>query len=429
MAKTIIIGAGVGGLTLAHRLSKKYEVLVLEAGTEPGGVITSIKEDGYLLELGANSTLTTPEFNTLNEELGITNELVTPPETSKNRYIVSQRNKLTSVPMSPLAALTSPLLTTSEKLKVLKEPFIARSSLVDESIADFVSRRFGPGVAEKIVAPALSGIWAGDISKLSSRSALKKLWQLECDYGSVIKGMFKKPKSQKQKKIITSYKNGMQELPRALASSLKDRIHYNTSAKSININKHVEIITEKESFTANHLILATPATTTAHLISSIDKALSQEITTIPYAGLTVFHFGFPKDVIKHPLNGFGALVQPRLNMSLLGILFSSSMFPSRAPKNHTLLTCFSKTDNPEIITKEISELLDISQPPTFTKQTTWPAAIPNYPLGHFALQQQVEEFHRTNPQITLFGNWLSGISVADRISEAEELSAKLSAFI
>ena len=172
-----IIGAGISGLTAGHFLKQQgRDISILEKSGRIGGAIRSVRRDGFLIEFGPNSILdTTPLLHDMFSRLNINNDLEYANDTSKNRYIV-RHGRLNPLPASPLAFLRSRLFSTSAKLRLLKEPFIAPADPdVDESLADFVQRRLGREFLDYAINPFVAGVYAGSPEPLSVREAFPKL--------------------------------------------------------------------------------------------------------------------------------------------------------------------------------------------------------------------------------------------------------------
>ena len=185
--KTVVIGGGIAGLTAARaRQRAGVETLILERGQEPGGVIRTVRRDGFLLETGPNTVRPTPELLEIVAELALGSELLV-SDPRLPRY-VDFRGRLHPLPTSPLALLTTRLLSVSGKLGILAEPFRRSPAPLDESVRDFFTRRLGPEVAERVVAPFVSGIFAGDASRLSAPDAFPALTRWEREAGSVLLG-------------------------------------------------------------------------------------------------------------------------------------------------------------------------------------------------------------------------------------------------
>ena len=190
--KTIILGAGISGLSAAHFLSKKSDdFIILEESNRVGGWINSEKIDGYTCENGPNTVLlNNTAFLELLKDLNLDKEICKPiRKCSDNRYVLHQ-NKLQQIPTNLWEFFISPLLKFSDKLILLYEPFVKKHK-TNTSVASFCKNRFGVGLYEQLIIPFLTGIYAGNPEKMSVKHALKSLWEMEQNFGSVFKGFQK----------------------------------------------------------------------------------------------------------------------------------------------------------------------------------------------------------------------------------------------
>ncbi len=462
MVDVCIIGAGVSGLALAHQLEQAgFEVVLLESSDRVGGVVQTVSKDGFLLELGPNSSLSRPPFLDFLATIGLRSELVYPEATARNRYLAIPVDKsfptreLAPVPRSLSGFLRTPILSARGKLRLLREPFIKAARMDDESVYSFMSRRFGVEFTENVVASLLGGIWAADIRTLSCRSALPSLWKQESNGGSIIAGSLRKQLGKSyprgyQRPSICSFYRGMNTLPETLATKLRPgslglgttvtsikketygiRVCYNVAQ-----NSAVER-TKSEDILAASVVCTTPAKHAASLLADINPALSRSAEKITYAPLGVLHVGIRSDCISHPLDGFGFLVPPRFQNTLLGVIFSSSLFRCRAPEGHHLLTCFAggagkpaRSDVRDVkvqlaILEELNELLGLKGEPKILSAQYYPTTIPNYAVGHHVIQNQLVQFQKECPEIRFLANWDRGISVPDRIESALGLANEM----
>src|ERR1700704_4812570 len=222
-APAVVIGAGISGLVCAYALNKAgIDVLVLEAASRVGGVICSDRRDGFLLELGAQSFSGTATLRALCAELGLAEQLLQAPANAPRYVLIG--GKLKQVPLNPVAMLVSSLLSPATKWKIARDAFGATSAPeIDESVAAFVRRKFGAELLDRLVAPFVSGIYAGDPERLSLRSAFPQLHDAEKSAGSVIRGMMRAAKSRKsprERATLLSFREGNATLVRALAEKL-----------------------------------------------------------------------------------------------------------------------------------------------------------------------------------------------------------------
>src|SRR6266481_7819580 len=244
MNSVAIIGAGITGLTAGFYLQRKgIPVTVYEAGDRAGGVIQSIRKDGYLVETGPNTILeTSPKISQLFQDAGLESRKLNPDPNAEARYVVRYRRPI-AMPGSPLGFFTTPLFTARAKLAVLREPFVPRRrDGKEESVAEFVVRRLGQEFLDQAIDALVAGVYAGDPYKLSVPQAFPKLAALEERYGSLIKGQIlgarerkKRGEAAKDRAPKFSFDEGLQVLPETLAEQLGD---------SLRLNRRVDLIRE-----------------------------------------------------------------------------------------------------------------------------------------------------------------------------------------
>ncbi len=432
----VIVGAGLCGLTAAYRLLQEnphYKIAVIESQNRVGGVISSINIDGYRIESGPNTFVSTGK-----SIMALCNELdlipVPASPLAKNRYIL-HRHKLHSLPSSPLRFIKSGLLSPQAKLKLLLEPFQSPNSTKnEESIADFARRRLGTEVLEKMLGPFLSGVYAGDPEQLSLQAVFPKLAQWEKESGSLLKGILQSRKEEKKQSgnhrkpyQLLSFETGMGSLPETLAHSLPENvIQLNTSVESVHHtgSQFQLVLSSETNISTQALILATPAFASARLLASITPEVAQLLNKIEYVPLTVTHFGFPKNAISHPLDGFGFLIPRSEHVPLLGCIWASTLFQNRAPEGHVLLSCYTggaldldlmNRSDENCIQQSLQDLQTIFKSPqlspTFCKHIRYRSAIPQYSLGHLERIQHITEALSNTAGLFLAGNYLTGVSV------------------
>src|SRR5712671_4509153 len=237
-----IIGGGITGLTAAFCLKRKgIPLTVYEASGHAGGVIQSLRQDGYLAEFGPNTILeTSPKISQLIRDSGLESRRIDPDPKSEARYVVRYRRPI-AMPGLPLGFFTTNLFTLKAKLAVLREPFVPpRRDGKEESIAEFVLRRLGQEFLDQAIDPLVAGVYAGDPSKLSVAQAFPKLAQLEAKYGSLIKGQILGGRERKKRGEVAkdrapkfSFDEGLQVLPDTLAAQLGDAVKLNTSVSQL----------------------------------------------------------------------------------------------------------------------------------------------------------------------------------------------------
>ncbi len=455
--KVTVIGAGISGLTTAYWLHKKgIEVTVIEKESEVGGTMKTIHENGWLIESGPNSALeTTPLFNQLFEDLNILDQRVYANEASNKRYILKD-NILYPLPMSPPAFFKSKLWSWKGKLRLLKEPFIGRSNR-EESIAQFVERRLGKEFLDYAINPFVAGVYAGNPEELSVRSAFPKLYALEEKYGGLIKGLIKGRKERKRRAEkakdsakMFSFKDGMQTLPLAIANVLSDRIICNSSVNNIipfrtenttHFSINYSVKGEAKTIESDIVILAVPSCSASKIIELIDPETAEMLKNIYYPPVAEVLLGFRNDKIQRNLDGFGYLIPAKEKRKILGTIWSSVIFPNRAPEGYSLFTTFAGgSRNPElysngddkiieIVNSEIKSIIGISGEYDFSKIIRWEKAIPQYKLGYYQTLNTIDRFEKNFSGAFVCSNYKGGISVGDCVVSADRTAREVLDFL
>jgi len=431
MSDVGVLGAGIAGLTAAHRLQQNgVDVQVLEATDRPGGVIRSDRRRGYLVECGPNSVRSTPLLDELVRTLDLTNERVWADDTASRRYIVRDGVPL-PLPTSLGSFLTTDLLSGRAKARLLAEPFIGRSSAPDESLAAFTRRRLGPEVLKYAVAPFVGGVFAGDPTQLSARHTFERLVRWEREHGSLFWGALRTGGSDTGDADgpsgLFSFHDGLETLPQALADELDDHVAYDTAVSRIQTDGtrwtvHVNDSTDTYDFDA--LICTIPLHTLPDLVlnPSVDRSPLAEVS---YPPVRLVALGYEQSAVDHPLDGFGVLVPPVEDFDILGTLFSSSLFPNRTPEDHVLLTTFvggardpalatrSPSAVQSVVEDDLAELLGVQGPPAFTREVYWPNAIPQYTLGYDRVKDTLHALEAEHSGLYFAGNYRNGVSVGD----------------
>lgn len=435
----IVIGSGISGLVSSFWLKKEgLNVYLLEKEKDPGGSIKTVKKDGFLVELGPNTVLdNSPYLNEIVETLRLKESLIYAKKINKRRYILKD-GKLLPLPSNPLNFLTSPIFSFNSKLTILKEPFIGRAEK-EETISEFTKRRLGEEMLNFAVGPFVSGVYAGDPDKLSVRYATRKIYALERDYGSLIKGAIAKRKGPSPSKGLFSFKNGLMELIENLSNFIGN-VFFEIEAEEIIPEKNKYKIfakkgNEKVEYEAKNVILTGDSLSQWKILKKLDE--SCPFNEIPYAGVMILAMAFKKENVGHLLDGFGFLIPQIYNKPLLGCLFSSSLFDGRAPEGYVLLTCFlGGALHPEFLNlkeegifeyalRELEPILKIKSRPEFYLMKKWERAIPQYNIGHKRFIDWAENFQNKFKNIYISGNLLYGISVADCITNSTEMAKKI----
>lgn len=434
-----IIGGGIAGLTAAFLLKKSgWTVTLLETSERVGGAIATYQEGSYLAELGPNTILeNSPKVTALVSALGLDDEKIYAPTAAK-RYIL-KKGRPTPLPMSPPSFFLSPFFSWRAKLKLLREPFVAPAPKDwEESLSQFVLRRLGPEFLDYAVDPFVAGVYAGDPDRLSVKYGFRKLYNLEQDYGSLIKGQLRGRRKMTAK--LFSFRDGLRRLPEKLQEYLKDSIILHATVTEVHRDGNEWSLTYdkkglSEKIRAGHVIFAGQGYNLPRFqLAGEDLSVFRELVYAPVAAVTL---GFKREELGHPLDGFGMLVPKLEGRKILGVLFSSSLFPGRAPAGYVTLTVFvggmrapALTFLPEdkqlaLILSDLKVPLDLKGRPSFVHRAVWEKAIPQYEVGYGRFLDRLNALEAKYPGLHFAGNYRAGISVPDTLSHAATLAEKM----
>jgi oxygen-dependent protoporphyrinogen oxidase len=448
--EVIIVGAGLTGLTLAFYLKKAgIDFRIIEKSGKTGGVIQTVNEQGFVYETGPNTGVVShPEMTELFEDLAGKCSLETANPSAKRRLIWKNR-MWHALPSGLWSAINTPLFTWFDKFRILGEPWREKGNNPDETLAEMVKRRMGESYLDYAVDPFISGIYAGNPNELVTRYALPKLWQLEQDYGSFIRGSIRKaklPKTERDKKAtreVFSAKGGLSRLIEAFTEAIgPENILLNVQdviAKPTGNGFQIQAITEHELN-----ILETPNLVTTcggYALNSLLPFVAEEeiapFNDLKYAAVTQVLLGF-KRWNGMSLKAFGGLVPGKENKNILGVLFTSSFFEGRAPEGGALLSIFmGGVKRPDIIRMDDDEIrlvLDKELPrmlgernlnPDMIRICRYPKAIPQYTASTGKRYEMITQLQQKYPGLVLAGNIRDGIGMADRVKQGRSIAEEL----
>jgi len=437
MSDVLVIGAGISGLTTAFHLARSgLRVAVLEASPRVGGSLETRNAGPWRFEMGPNTVLENHESVTrLVREAGLEGEKVTASPSARRRFLW-KGGRLHALPTGPLGFVRTPLFPTSAKLRLLREPWIAKGD-PEETVASFVRRRLGQAFLDYAVGPFVSGVYAGDPERLSVRWAVPKIAALEREHGSLIRGAVARRKGPAPGGAMFSFREGLEELPRRLAREIGDVRTGVACQRVVHAGDGFRAETGDGPVEARRIVLAVPADVAARLLEDATGGRSSGFAEIPYAAVALVSTGWRRDDIAHPLGGFGFLAPRKEGLHVLGVLFPSEIFPDRAPAGHTVLTAFvggrtepeaAAWDDERLMAEVVGELrrtVGASGEPVIREIRRWPRAIPQYEVGHGRFLDLAAEIESSLPGLRIGGNCLRGVSVPDCIRNATELAAEI----
>ena len=446
MKPVAIIGGGITGLTAAFRLQQQgIPVTLFEAANRVGGVIQTVRDGEYLAECGPNTILETSTLiGEMIADLGLESRRIYSSEQAESRYIV--RNKrLISLPSSPLSFLSNSLFSFRAKARLMAEPFIRRAPAdEEESLAEFVRRRIGGEFLDYAINPFVAGVYAGAPETLSVREAFPKLHALEQRYGSLILGQILGARARKREGSISkknapkfSFDQGLGTLTDALGQRLKKQIHTDQTISEVARQNNSWSLGQTGEYSG--VLLALPAFRMKELqltceSEPVSLAMLGDIHYAPVASVVL---GFHRKDIDHPLDGFGALNPEVEKLNSLGTIFSSSLFPGRAPLGQVLLTSYVgglraphavlKTPDEicELVMADLKTVLGVNGKSTYRHVFIHHRAIPQYDIGYGRFRTFMNDLEKNVSGLFFAGHCRDGVSLTDSIVSGHEAAGRI----
>ncbi|MEX2016590.1 MAG: protoporphyrinogen oxidase [Candidatus Hydrogenedentales bacterium] len=444
----IVIGGGVAGLCAAHLLAERLgrdSVLLLEKADEVGGYCRTDHHDGFLCDWGPNGFIDRdPVMREWIYKLRLSDQMVAADAASARRFLLRKGRLVEIVP--PPKIFLSPVMSLPARLRMLCEPLIrARRNGDPETIWQFARRRLGREAADVLVSSMVTGVFAGDAKALSVAHCFPRLKAWECEHGSLFAGMRAQRKTNRTAGVsgplggaLTTFKDGIGQLPQRAAELLGEVVHCGAAAERIERAGDAFAVTTAggTNYQTEAVVVATPPTAAGRLVAQLDGDLANALRHVPSASIAVACLAYPRARVKHPLDGFGYLVPPGEGGRVIGCIWTHSVFPHSAPEDYVFLRAMiggardpdavnlSEAALLDEVRREIEPLLGIDGAPTYVKVYRHKDAIPQYTLDHGRVLDAVEQAERAHPGLAFAGNGYWGVGLIDAVNSAHRAVEK-----
>lgn len=435
-----IIGGGVSGLSTAFFLKDRASFKLLEAGATFGGVMQSRQEGDYTLDLGPNSCVMNEALQQIVDATGLQGKLEIATQAAANRYLLRD-NKLHKVSPNPKEILSSGYISFGAKWRLFTEWIRTAKKEGEETVAQFVERRFGTELLQYVFEPVLAGIYAGDENHMSMQAVLPVLQAWEKEYGSVTKGLLANKDNMKTRSIV-HFKGGMQTLCDSIGTMLGDSAIKDAAVADIQRLEDGYRVSytdkDKSSHTviAQRVVFATPYAITIQLLGKIEPRV-KSFPAIEYAPMGVVHLAFNSEDLKSVPEAFGFLVPAHERKPFLGCIFSSQIFPSVAPEDKVLFTLFTGGSkkgaslfyNTDALLdhccNDLKSILHIAGAPVMQHIHIWPKGIPQYNMNTQPTRTFFQDTTKHPKGIFFAANYYKKVGIADLITQGKETAAAI----
>ena len=469
-----VIGGGISGLAAAEAVQRytasggsPARVVVFESDAVSGGKIKTAVDNGFVVETGPHGFLDRePKMFALINRLGLESELVSANTASARRFLVRD-GLLREIPSSPFAFLRSDILPWSGKLRLLLEPFVPGRPDPSESVFDFAARRIGVQAADTLIDAMVTGIYGGDPRQLSLKSAFPRMYELERDYGGLVRALFalawqkkwrerkllapgSKTKSPTKTKspvgapagTLHSFRRGLGTLVQALAE--KTEVHTRSEIRSIKPSAQGWLVrTPAEEIRVDAVVSTVPSYVLRALLVDFEPRGAEEVGQVPYVPCSVVVQCFDQAHVKRSTDGFGFLLPGREQRPVLGSIWASTVFPDHAPQGQVMFRTMiggarnaelgraSKTELASIARAELNHWMGVDPrpEPNFEAVIPWPEAIPQYNLGHDAVVEAADGLESQYPGLFIGGNGFRGAALLACVAHGDEVGQRVAAHL
>jgi protoporphyrinogen/coproporphyrinogen III oxidase len=471
-ARCLVVGGGITGLCAAHRLVElgrergdRLTVRLLEQSDRLGGQVRTEQVGEYLIEAGPDSLVAhKPAVARLAERIGLAHDLAPIGGRHAGTEIV-WKGRLIRVPdgfmmMAPARlwpALRSPLFSMRGKLRMACEPWIAprEAEVEDESLASFVTRRFGREVLERVAEPIVAGLYTARAENLSLRLTLPRFLDMEMSEGSVIRALRKAERERSRRAAsdgrgaqasVLALKGGLGRLVDELALRLPDGTIQTRARVDAIVYDHSAGVWrvrygEGRELRAEALVLACSATVSAAILSALDAELSSTLTQLEYASCATVTLAYPLASIGAPLRSNGFFVPRAEKLPILACSYVSRKFEDRGPSDTMVLRAFlGGARNPAVLEHDddhlvslthatVARLLGIRQEPVLACVYRFPGSMPQYRLGQAEWIAAIRARSQRHPGLFFAGSTLGAFGLPDCTRSGEDAASAAFAFL
>ncbi|HEY6042924.1 MAG TPA: protoporphyrinogen oxidase [Anaerolineae bacterium] len=464
MRHVAIVGGGIAGLAAAYYLQTRgrgaVNYTLVESAPRLGGKIVSARENGFVVEGGPDSFLTTkPAALELCRELLLGDDLIGTNDAGRKVYVWS-RGQLRAMPDGVMLIIptrltpfvTSSLISPLGKLRMGLEALIPpRREDEDESLSHFVTRRLGAEALDRIAEPMIAGIYVAEAENLSLQSTFPRFLDMEKKYGGLLRGVVAQKIAARRNgqvngngngngngkptvSMFMTLRGGLQQIVESLVERLPGETLL-TNRVVINVRREgrgfVLALSDGAQLQADEIVFATPAYVTARLVRSFEPELAEKLQAVQYVSTATVSLGYRRAEVTHPLNGFGFVVPRSENRKILACTWSSTKFDSRAPEGHVLLRVFiggaraEQTVEQEdraleqIAREELRAMMGLDATPVVSKVYRWTKANPQYQVGHQARIAEIDRLANRQGGLHLAGAAYHGVGIPDCIEDGK----------
>ncbi|EGK13895.1 protoporphyrinogen oxidase [Desmospora sp. 8437] len=452
-SRIAVVGGGITGLSAAFYLQREAEMhslpldLALIEGEERlGGKVKTERIDGFVMETGPDSFLERKtSAKQLALDLGLKEELVRNRTGQsfilhQGRLLPMPEGAVMGIPTRLTPFLKTGLFSASGKLRAAQDLILPKKKEEkDVSVGSFFRRRLGDEIVDHLIEPLLSGIYAGDLDRLSLEATFPHFAQMEQDHRSLILATMKnrpphKTNGRPRGQFLT-LKRGLESLVEAIQAKLPEEtvITGNPVQRIIKeANRYLLVLRSGRVIQADAVIMAVPFPVMKHLLPTAGELPEHPNPVSPTSVATVI-LGYDREALPEGLDGTGFVIPRKEETTITACTWTHKKWPHTTPEGKALIRCYvGRFGNDTIVEETDPRILDrvrsdlrkiqgIEATPTFTHITRWREAMPQYTVGHTDWLKRLEETCRHQlPGFFPVGASYGGIGIPDCIDQGKQ---------
>ncbi|WP_033826746.1 protoporphyrinogen oxidase [Bacillus andreraoultii] len=458
METVLVIGGGITGLSAMYELQKqmkkqkrKIRLILAEASSSFGGKIRTVKEEGFIMEAGADSIVARKLSDSgLLKELGLEEHTVYNAVGTSYLYTEEglkqiPREAVFGIPASIRSLAETTLLSAEGKVEALKDYYLNdRQFTEDDSIGDFLEYYLGKELVEKQIAPVLSGVYSGSLYNLTIGSTLPYVLQYKEKYGSIMKGIEanKEQFIRDGDKKFLSFADGLSTIAQTIVEKLTDvellLEHEVVQIDKIDKNMYQVHFQNGQMIEANSIILSIPHTEASRLLNN--EQIQEIFSNLKASSLISVYLGYSIPDEALPENGTGYLAPNAEDLYCNACTWTSRKWKHTSTIGNLLVRLFYKSSHPKysvirdmntdellkIARNDIEKSLGITEEPVVCEVTKWTNQMPTYQINHpkvvDSLEKRVQEYY---PGVYLAGCSYYGVGIPDCIENGIDVAREI----
>ncbi|MGW2482447.1 protoporphyrinogen oxidase [Streptomyces sp. NPDC001571] len=449
----VVVGGGISGLAAAHRLlASGARVTVLEGSAVLGGKLLAGEIEGAPVDLGAESMLARrPEGVDLARAVGLGDRIQAPAAAGA---AIWTRGALRPMPTGHVMGVPAEpgtlhdILSAEGLVRVAQDRELAPSEVGEDiGVGEFVARRVGREVVDRLVEPLLGGVYAGDAYKISMRAAVPQLYEAARTHGSLLDGVrdiqARAAARAQSGPVFAGLDGGIGTLPAAVAEAVRARGgEIRTEAPVLGLARTADgwrIRTDAELIAADGVILSTPAWSASELLGAEAPVAAAELAEVEYASMVLVTLAFRRADLAGLEERSGFLVPPVDGRTIKASTFSSykwSWVKERGSDLFVLRTSIGRYgeerhldwDDADLVDVSLGDLGDavgLSARPVASRVNRWIGGLPQYPVGHLAKVARIRAEVAKLPGLRVCGAVYDGVGIPACIASARRAADEI----